>query len=369
MRISLDATGLGSPKTGTAVYLAEILNVWNQDPSIDHEFVIFASKSARMHLSGLGLDCRFRFVSAPSHRHLRVLWQQMVMPLHITRLGVDVHWGAGFVLPLLSTKPMVVTVHDLTFQLFPGVHERIKRYYFPAMIKAAVGKARTVIAISESTRRDLHRLIPVSRGKSVVTLLAARSIHDSDLAPMPSEGRGRGRDYVLFVGTVEPRKNLARLVSAWKLLDAGARSGVRLIVVGATGWLVDALVGHLKATDTIEFRGHVDDVELAGLLQGAMAFVYPSLYEGFGLPVVEAMSLGIPVLTSNIGATREVAEGAAILVDPTSEEDIRAGLATLIGDPGLRQSLATLGRRRAASFSWARTAEQTLELIEQAAHA
>ncbi|WP_445778838.1 glycosyltransferase family 4 protein [Shewanella sp.] len=368
MKISLDATGLGGPKTGTAVYLAEILNIWNQDPSVVHEFIIFASKNTLEHLSGLSLDCRFRFVSAPSQRQLRVLWQQIVMPLHIARFKVDLHWGAGFVLPLLSTKPMVVTVHDLTFQLFPAVHERIKRFYFPLMIKAAVVKARTVISISESTHCDLHRLIPASRGKSVVTLLAARRIHPSNLISRASNGQGSSGDYVLFVGTVEPRKNLTRLIRAWKSMDASARSNVRLIIVGATGWLVDAQVANLKAIDAIEFRGHVDDAELVGLLQGAIAFVYPSLYEGFGLPVVEAMSLGIPVLTSDIGATREVAQGAAVLVDPTSEDNIREGLARLIGDPSLRQSLATLGRERAASFSWARTAGQTLEVLEKAAN-
>jgi glycosyltransferase involved in cell wall biosynthesis len=211
-------------------------------------------------------------------------------------------------------------------------------------------------------------LIPFSYGKSVVTLLAARSMRPSGPAPMPIKRHGHGSNYLLFVGTIEPRKNLARLVGAWKLLDASVRSDVRLIVVGATGWLVDSLVSELESADAIEFRGHVNDTELAELLHGAMAFVYPSLYEGFGLPVLEAMSFGIPVLTSNIGATREIAEGAAILIDPTSKEDIRAGLASLISDPDLRQSLASLGRQRAASFSWACTAAQTLEVIERAAH-
>ena len=200
----------------------------------------------------------------------------------------------------------------------------------------------------------------------MVTLLAARTMRSAGLVISPDHGRVCDSDYILFVGTVEPRKNLDRLVSAWNLLDTGVRSGVRLIVVGATGWLVDSLVGHLKETEAIEFRGHVDDVELIELMQGAMAFVYPSLYEGFGLPVVEAMSLGIPVLTSNIGATREVADGAAILVDPMSVEDIRAGIETLISDPDLRRSLAILGQLRASSYSWARTAQQTIELIEQA---
>ena len=148
MRISIDATGLGGPKTGTAVYLTEILSVWNSESSIDHEFVLFASPMAMSHLAELDLDTRFHFVQAPAHRHVRVLWQQTMMPWHIFRLHIDVHWGTGFVLPLLSRKPMVLTVHDMTFQLFPEMHERVKRYYFPAMIKASVRKAATVIAIS-----------------------------------------------------------------------------------------------------------------------------------------------------------------------------------------------------------------------------
>ncbi|MEJ2529520.1 MAG: glycosyltransferase family 1 protein [Gammaproteobacteria bacterium] len=364
MRISIDATGLGGPKTGTSVYLSEILSVWNRDLSIDHNFVIFATAKAKSHLADLGLDQRFSFVIVPNHRLWRVLWQQTAMAWHISRLGMDVHWGAGFVLPLLSGVPMVLTVHDLTFQLFPEVHERIKRYYFPAMIRAGVAKAGAVIAISESTRSDIHRLLPASRKKTVVTLLAGR-----DLGPQVSKAvSGIDMDdnrYMLFVGTVEPRKNLSRLVTAWQSLDDSDRGRTRLIVVGATGWLVEELLGHLNTADTIEFKGQVKDSELASLMQGAMAFLYPSLYEGFGLPVVEAMALGIPVLTSNVGATKEVAEGAAILVDPTSIEDIRAGVTRLLHEPGLCESLAALGKERAAAFSWERTASDTLAIIER----
>lgn len=365
MRISIDATGLGGPKTGTTVYLAEILSVWGQDHSIDHEFVIFATEKAIPNLSACGLDRRFRFVMAPSHRHLRVLWQQTVMPWQIARLRVDVHWGAGFVLPLVSGKPMVLTVHDLTFQLFPEVHEWIKRYYFPAMIKAAVGKARAVIAISESTSEDLHRLLPASRGKTAVTLLAARSLGES--TPLTPTRHPDGDGYMVFVGTVEPRKNLTRLVTAWQSLAPAIRGKAKLVVAGATGWMVDELVGRLNSADAIEFRGHVSDRELADLMHGAMAFLYPSLYEGFGLPIVEAMAYGIPVLTSNVGATREIAEGAAILVDPNSVDSIRAGLARLLTDPGLRESLTALGRERAGAFSWTKTARETLDIIEKAA--
>jgi glycosyltransferase involved in cell wall biosynthesis len=366
MRISVDATGLGGPKTGTAVYLTEILAVWNHDRSIDHEFVIFVSAKAKPHLVALGLDQRFRFIAAPGHRHLRVLWQQTVMPWHIARQRVDVHWGAGFVLPLVSGRPMVLTVHDLTFQLFPEVHERIKRYYFPAMIRAAVWKSRAIIAVSESTCADLHRLLPVSCDKTKVTMLASRRLGQLKAASALEEPNPRDGGYVLFVGTVEPRKNLSRLIAAWQSLPPDSRGHLRLVVAGATGWMVDQLIAEIKATDAIEFRGQVSDAELASLMQNAMAFLYPSLYEGFGLPVVEAMALGIPVLTSNVGATREVAAGAAILVNPNDVDDIRAGLARLLEGRSLREKLSALGRDRAATFSWERTAEKTLAIVENA---
>ncbi len=364
MRISIDATGLGGPKTGTSVYLSEILSVWNRDLSIDHNFVIFATSKAMSHLVDLGLDRRFSFVVAPNHRYWRVLWQQVAMTWHIHRLGIEVHWGTGFVLPLLSGRPMVLTVHDLTFQLFPKVHERIKRYYFPAMIRASVSKARAIIAVSESTRSDIHRLLPASREKTIVTLLAGRNL----VPPATKAVYGLDMDnkrYMLFVGTVEPRKNLSRLVTAWQSLDDSERGRTHLIVVGSTGWLVEELLGKLNSSDAIEFKGQVSDSQLASLMQNAMAFLYPSLYEGFGLPVVEAMALGIPVLTSNVGATREIAEGAAILVDPTSIEDIRAGITRLLNEPGLCESLAALGKERASTFSWERTASETLAIIER----
>ena len=364
MRISIDATGLGGPKTGTSVYLAEILAAWTRDRSIAHEFVVFATPRALQHLTALQLDERFRFVTAPDNRVVRMLWQQTVMAWHILRLRVDAHWGTGFVLPLLSMRPMVVTVHDLTFQLFPAVHERVKRYYFPAMIKAAVSRARYVLAISESTRNDLHRLLPRSRGKTFVTLLAARRLAETGRHEMTSSDVADR--YVLFVGTVEPRKNLERLIAAWQSIAASDRGTARLVIVGATGWLVDRMLSHSFAEHAIEFKGFVSDEELARLMRGALAFVYPSLYEGFGLPVLEAMAQGIPVLTSDVGATREVAGDAALLVDPVSTSSIRDGLVRLLSDEALRRELSRRGMERAAAFSWERTAADTLAVIDKA---
>jgi glycosyltransferase involved in cell wall biosynthesis len=168
------------------------------------------------------------------------------------------------------------------------------------MIKTAVSKAKYLLAVSETTRNDLHRLLPISREKTVVTLLAARKLaanmrHEAT----PNCGDVTGGS-VLFVGTVEPRKNLERLIAAWQSIDPIGRCGTRLVIVGATGWLVESMLSRSVTEDAIEFRGFVGDDELAHLMRGAMAFVYPSLYEGFGLPVLEAMAQGIPVLTSNV---------------------------------------------------------------------
>jgi glycosyltransferase involved in cell wall biosynthesis len=366
MRISIDATGLGQPKTGTAVYVMEILRQWNSDKSIAHDFVVVGNPHAMAHCTELNLDQRFSFLTAPDQRHLRVFWQQTMLPWHIKRMGIDVHWGTGFVLPLVCNVPQVVTVHDLTYQLFPEVHEWIKRYYFPAIINASVRAAHTVLAVSHATKADLERLVPASRGKTEVTHLAARGFAAGRDAEPESERTIRDVNYLLFIGTIEPRKNLQRLISAWRALDPAVKGDTQLLIVGATGWMVDELMKSISASDNVQFRGHVSDEVLAQLMKNAKSFLYPSLYEGFGLPVLEAMAAGIPVLTSNIGATREIAQDASILVDPMDEADIKAGLIRFFQEPELLARLSVLGKARAAEFSWQRTGRATLEAIERA---
>lgn len=365
MRISIDATGLAGVKTGTAVYLTEILRCWNSDVHVVHEFVIFASPKALPYLQELGLDERFRFVRAPDATPIRVLWQQLVLPRLLKELRVDVHWGAGFVLPLLCRTRMVVTIYDLTFQLFPAVHELFKRFYFPAMMAAAVRKAKRVLVISESTERDLHAWLPVSQGKTVVTLLAPRAFEHEDV---PLDIRlATGDCYFLSLGTLEPRKNVERLLEAWLGIDEHQRLGAKLVFVGLRGWMVDELLKrHADADASVVFAGYLGDASLNRLLRDAQALLYPSLYEGFGLPVLEAMAQGIPVLTSDIGATREVAADAALLVDPTDVSDIRAGVVRLLNDAPFRRELSKRGLLRASQFSWGATASKTLQALEMA---
>jgi glycosyltransferase involved in cell wall biosynthesis len=391
MKVTIDATGLSPHKTGTVTYLVEILAQWNVDITIEHEFIVFCTLATRHHFAELKLDGRFRLIMVPVRKFSQMLWQQTLLPVLLRRENVDVHWGPGFVLPLLGSSATVVTIHDMTFDLLPEVHEPIKRVYFPFMIRRAVKRAERILAVSQSTADDLDRLIPGSATKTVVTHLAARTLgigqkrwssdatpSNLDIAARPMRERSsygatqeeipskrlQSKPYVLFIGTLEPRKNLDRLLQAWKQLSVDVRGEYRLIVVGAKGWMVDQLPAQVDGS--VEFVGHVSDQVLQGYLEGTVCFVYPSLYEGFGLPVIEAMAAGVPVLTSNVGATREIAKDAALLVDPLSVNDIESGLRRMLTDSGYRRRLSEKGSLRARKFSWAKTARLTLEALVEA---
>jgi glycosyltransferase involved in cell wall biosynthesis len=264
--------------------------------------------------------------------------------------------------------PEVVTVHDLAFEVSgefhdPGFHASARR-----RLREAVARAAAVVVPSETTKADLVRLWGVEVAKvSVIPhggdhlLRVARSSR-RDARSDPSSG------YLLHVGTLEPRKNLPRLVRAYR----GARArGLKLdlVLVGAWGWRTEELREELSRCGTaapVFVRGSVEDGELRAWIEDAAALVYPSLYEGFGLPVAEAFALGAPAITSARSATREVAGDAAALVDPESEEDLRRALLEAGGDPALRRELSERGRRRAALFTWAAAARATLALCERA---
>lgn len=366
MRISIDASGLGAPKTGTAVYIEEILKSWARNPVFRDHVVIFTTSRGAQHLCSIGGSDLFSFQSAPNNRVMRLLWQQLVLPFLLKRHGVDVHWGAGFVLPLFSRVPGVVTIFDLTFQILPEVHERAKRLYFPAMIRASVAKAREILTISESAASDLLRLYPRAAGKTHVTLLAPREMRTlAKRTTAPTGGECPLR--FLFVGTLEPRKNLKRLLEAWQGIPLKLRGNAELVIVGATGWINKDVIGKSETLEGVSLLGSLSDEDLAKEYAKADVFVYTSLYEGFGLPVVEAMAIGLPVLTSDIGATREVAADAALLVDPYSVDSIRAGLIRLMSNAELRQQLGLKGYKRAGDFSWDRTAVKTLALVRKSA--
>jgi glycosyltransferase involved in cell wall biosynthesis len=248
--------------------------------------------------------------------------------------------------PLGTRVPLVVTVHDLAVLRHPETFNRWTRTYSPRIVPRVLRAARRLIAVSEFTRRELVELLDVPPDKISVV---PNGVDDE----FTHDGPSASGDYVLAVGTLEPRKNLSRLVEAAK------RSDVELRVVGARGW-GDVEVGG----NGVRWLGEVDDAELARLYRGALCLAYPSLYEGFGIPVLEAMACGAPVVTTRGSAMEEVADGAAVLVDANDPAEIAAGIERAAAD---REQLVARGLVRAQAFRWADIADATVGVYGEAA--
>ena len=247
--------------------------------------------------------------------------------------------------PFRSATPLVVTVHDLAFLRHPEVFNRWSRAYGRFAVPRVVRAARLLIAVSEFTRNELVDLLAVDVDR-------IRVVQNGISAVFGSDGPAAEGDYVLAVGTLEPRKNLPRLIEATRALDAELR------IVGARGW------GRVDVDESrVRWLGEIPDEELAVLYRGALCVAYPSLYEGFGYPVVEAMACGTPVVTSAGGATEEIAGGAAVLVDPLDPDSIRAGIDRAIAH---RDELVPQGLARARAFAPDRFAEATVAVYREA---
>jgi glycosyltransferase involved in cell wall biosynthesis len=267
-------------------------------------------------------------------------WYPLQLPREARKL--DVLHCPTFRGPVHSSVPVVVTVHDLAVLRHPGTFNLWTRRYSRLAVPRVARSARLVIAVSEFTRRELVELLRVAEEK-------IRVIPNAVGEPFSPEGRAAEGDYVLAVGTLEPRKNLAAAQ------EAARRIGVELRVAGAKGW------GGVEADGWL---GRVSDERLAELYRGARCLVYPSLYEGFGIPVLEAMACGTPVVTSAGGATEEVAGGAAVLVDPLDPGSIAEGIEQAAGR---REELRARGLERASAFTWERVAAETWKVYEEAA--
>jgi glycosyltransferase involved in cell wall biosynthesis len=248
--------------------------------------------------------------------------------------------------PVRSSVPLVVTVHDLAVFRHPHAFNRWSRAYGPLVIPRVLRAARRVIAVSEFTKSELVDLLSVPVQK-------IRVVPNGVDETFMRDGPRADGDYVLAVGTLEPRKNLTRIAAAAR------RAGLELRVVGARGW------GDVTVNGAgVRWLGHVADDELARLYRGARCFAYASLYEGFGIPVLEAMACGTPVVTSRGSGTEEVADGAAILVDPLDAAEIAAGIERAVLQ---REELVRRGRERALAFTWSAAAEATVAVYREAA--
>ena len=354
--VAYDAGPAKAKPSGVGVYVRE-LAIALLGKRRDHEIVLIGARE-----DGPLAHSASTVMRGARHQ----LWIQLHANADVRRVGADLVHYTNAVAPLHSVKPFVLTIQDLSLLRYPHYHPKLRLAAVPAMAWAAK-RARAILVPSRATADELHRLLRVPTRRIVVTELApAPGAHDDlvDAAGLLARfGLERGR-YVVSTATLEPRKNIVRLVDAFEQLIAGD-PGLRLVLIGAVGWGASEIERRLTASpvaDSIVRTGFVSDGERTALVEASAAFAYVSLYEGYGLPIIEAMAAGAPVVTSNLSSMPEAAGGAAVLVDPLDPREIAAGIEAAIAQ---REQLVEAGRRRAARVSWERTAEATSAVYQQ----
>jgi glycosyltransferase involved in cell wall biosynthesis len=301
---------------------------------------------------------------------LRSVWMQLSLPRILRALRPDVVHFTNYLAPVASRVPYVVSIHDMTLSLMPECHTFKKRLLTSTLVPTVARRARLVLVPSEATRRDVVRLLGIARERTRVIPYAPspRFAPAAEGAEAVAARHGVRPPYFLYVGTLEPRTNVAAALRAFARVAADVPEH-RFLLVGQRGWRCEDVFAEASSPalrDRVRFLDYVPEEDLPLLYTHATALVYPSLYEGFGFPVVEAMACGTPVLTSRSSSLAEIGEGAALLVDPRDEEEMAEALSALATRAALREDLRARGRARAAEFTWERTARETVAAYRDA---
>lgn len=369
MRIAIDATAIPRLMAGAGVYTYQLVRALAALEA-DHDYVVFAHSDAFDDLARQRPRLRVVHIRARS-RPERLLWEQLLLPGRLRRLGIDVLHSPHHTTPALPLPcPRVVTLHDVTFFLLPQRYPPTRRLYFQAITRAAARLAQAIITPSDAVKRDVVRVLGVPQER-VTAIAEAPAPEFAPLEDADALGRIRWRyklpsRYILSVGNLEPGKNRGRLIAAYgRLRERGLQH--HLVIAGQRAWRYEsdlALVRRLRLDDVVHFLGYVDGADMPGLYSGADLLAFPSLYEGFGLPVLEAMACGTPVVTSSVSALPEVAGDAALLVDPKDVAALTEAMERALADEALRAELRARGLQRAREFSWEKAARGTVQVYE-----
>jgi len=363
IRVALDATAIGRGKTGNETYLRGLLEGWEKvkpegidlrpilsEPSFAPNFAGSEGALKRAHAQSkqIGNSGFFK-------RHL---WN---LPQARAELKADLYHGVYWMRPW-DKEPYVLTVHDISFAVHPEWFRPGEAMFYTRMVRRAAERARKVITVSEFCRAEIMERWDLPADQVEATYEAARKVY------RPAKKKASGAPTLLFVSAIHPRKNLGRLIRVWERLREGRFPDLRLRVVGPAGWSAGAEVRQLRegvAKGGAIWEGVQTEEELRQAYTSSTMLVYPSLYEGFGLPPVEAMACGCPVVCAKAGSLPEVCGGAAEYFDPRSEEEMMSAVALLLGSEERREGLRRAGLARAAEFSWERMAEETGEIYRR----
>jgi glycosyltransferase involved in cell wall biosynthesis len=354
---------------GVRVYTRSLIDRWVADPGA-HEYVLFYNNPA---LLGTYRAPHVEEVCVTGRSVL--LWDQLELPRALQRRGIDVLFNPKYSLPLSGRYPAAWVCHGLDWYVMPWASRFIDRLSHRFLVPRYAARASAVIAVSEITRQHVIEFLKM-RPESVHTVYTA--IEDVFRQPLEPQALRRVREhyglperYVLYAGAVYPPKNFTRMVQAYA--QVGPPRGISLVIAGGENrFLSERELGEparLGLEKWVKWAGWIDAPTLAAFYQMAQALLLPSLFESFGLPIIEAMASGCPVVTSNCYGSKEIAAGAALLVEPQSVDSIAAGIARVLDEPALRAQLTALGRVRSSEFTWQRCAAETRAVLEQIAAA
>jgi glycosyltransferase involved in cell wall biosynthesis len=377
MKIGIDISCLAAAKTGVGLYTYHLIQALLAADMVNR-YYLFSAQPVELP------DSVKTAVSMVSDSHPKIttpIWEQVLLPRLLTKAKIDVFHTPNYVAPIVSSIPVIITVHDLSVFLFPDLHPFYRRWRHQLLFPTSVSRAAKIIAVSNQTKQDLATLFPTTADKTVtiynglpVWFYKDRkqdAVNSMQLPPtadcqLPT---GFPEQYILFVGTLEPRKNLELMLQSFATVKHRNHIPHKLVVIGGEGWGKNRLQAQLAKYDIeteVVFTGHLEYNQLPSIYHRASLLVFPSLYEGFGFPPLEAMACGIPVIASNISSIPEVVGDAGILLNPDNWQVWADTIYTVLTNKSLQLELRQKGINRAHQFSWEKTAQQTLTVYEQA---
>jgi glycosyltransferase involved in cell wall biosynthesis len=371
LRIAIDAHAVGAKLGGNESYAVNLIEALAQIDSANHYTIYITTAEARERFQGRWPNFKVR-ATLPHTPLIRI---PLTLSAELRKNPVDV-LHVQFTAPPFCPCPVVVSIHDLSFEHLPQTFKRRSRTQLRLTVRHSARRAARIISLSEHGRRDIIETYGITAERVSAIPLAAPAhfapVHDNRELQRVRHNYGIDGDYILTVGSIQPRKNLARLVQAYASLrgNKSADKLPKLVLVGKSGWLYDETLRALKETgvaDTVVLTGYVPQEDLPALYSGALCFVYPSYFEGFGLPPLEAMKCGAPVIVGNKTSLPEVVGDAALTVDPFDVEAIASAMQRVIESPALREELSIKGRARAETFDWRETARKTLAIYQEVA--
>ncbi len=364
MRIGIDYTAAVRQGAGIGRYTRGLVRALAEMDQ-QNRYVLFSAGRDRQG----GWPANFALRSVPlTDRHLSILWQRLRLPIPIELVTgrLDILHSPDFVLPPTLARHKVLTVHDLSFMRCPECSSPALLEYLMRSVPRSVARAHLILADSQSTRRDLLDLLDVPPERVEVLYAGVEPRYapqEAAAAQAAARKYGLAQPFILGLGTLQPRKNFARLIRAYHLLRQRHHVPHQLVIGGGRGWLyedIDATIAELGLAEQVRLVGFVDDADLPALYAGADLFAFPSLYEGFGIPILEAMGCGTPVVTADNSSLPEVAGDAALLVDPLDIEALADALWRVIDDGALRQTLVQRGYQQVQRYTWRAAAETLL---------